>query len=286
MMKQVCLMKLNKHKMRTYLRRKATTLVKFITVQRFLFKSMGNQTILHRFWPFFKILAPVVVGYLAFGTILEQNATGYDYESWVLTGLIVWFPFSGMLSSSTNLLSNQLRRLRINSPLISVKLIIQGILFPNYMIAIFASILLGLKQDSFFLGSLSIAKSILFLMFISPLIVMLTYFMGLLSALARDFRMLVPFLSQFLLLTSPIFYTPRTPNSKVESVVEFVNPLNVLLDIFRNMQLDQSINVALILSLFCSVNIIYYIFLRHVGHATTFLIHSLTKSFLMAEEEE
>jgi ABC-type polysaccharide/polyol phosphate export permease len=279
-------MKLNKHKMHTYITRKNTTLNKFITVQGFLLKSMGNQTVLHRFWPFFKILAPVAIGYLAFGTILEQNATGYDYESWVLTGLIVWFPISGMLTFSTNLLSNQLRRLRINSPLVSVRIMIQSILFPNYIMAIFASILLALNQDSFLLGFSSIAKSVFFLILISPLIVMLTYFLGLLSALARDIRMLIPFLSQFLLLTSPIFYSPRTPNSKVESFVEFVNPLNGLLNVFRSLQLDQSINVALVLTLFCSVNILYYIFLRQVGYATTFLNHTLTKSSFIEGDEE
>ncbi len=272
--------------MHTYITRKNTTLNKFITVQGFLLKSMGNQTVLHRFWPFFKILAPVAIGYLAFGTILEQNATGYDYESWVLTGLIVWFPISGMLTFSTNLLSNQLRRLRINSPLVSVRIMIQSILFPNYIMAIFASILLALNQDSFLLGFSSIAKSVFFLILISPLIVMLTYFLGLLSALARDIRMLIPFLSQFLLLTSPIFYSPRTPNSKVESFVEFVNPLNGLLNVFRSLQLDQSINVALVLTLFCSVNILYYIFLRQVGYATTFLNHTLTKSSFIEGDEE
>ena len=151
--------------------------------------------------------------------------------------------------------------------------------------AIFASILLALNQDSFLLGFSSIAKSIFFLIFISPLIVMLTYFMGLLSSLARDIRMLIPFLSQFLLLTSPIFYTPRTPNSKVESFVEFVNPLNGLLNIFRNLQLDQSINFALVLPLFCSLNIMYYIFLRQVGYTTTLLNHALTKSSFIEGDE-
>jgi ABC-type polysaccharide/polyol phosphate export permease len=64
----------------------------------------------------------------------------------------------------------------------------------------------------------------------------LAFALGIMSAIARDLRMVLPYFSQYFLLASPIFYESRPANSNIEIIIRNLNPFYYLLDLYRDLQ--------------------------------------------------
>ena len=223
---------------------------------------------------------------MAFGTILEQNIPGYDYETWVLSGLIVWIPVSGALSISQNLLSNNVRRFRINNLYLSTNLYIQILLFPSYVMSIIAVITLALLEDTATSSIYILSKCLLIILVLSPLLAVMAYLLAYLCSLARDFRTLIPLLSQFILFSSPIFYGNKTPNSTLEKLVNILNPMNSILKIIREILFENKGISFTIIFYLLGICFVYFIFRKYVKYSNLYLVFSLAKNPDVNENED
>lgn len=208
--------------------------------------SKGSQSILYVFWPLFGLLAPLFVGYITFGQILEENVKEVPYSFWVVSGYCFWTLVAGSLTIAPILFATSIRRRRANLAGIGPLKFCASALLP----AISVSILLFLVSCVYVFSKYGTAEAFLRLLLMSSFytlvnitIVIGTSFVACFAALLRDLKFLSTFLSSYLILATPIFYAPRIPNSKIEKFVKHMNPLSDILEVWRNVLFSEIINV-------------------------------------------
>ena len=267
----------------------SSSLSHFILLVKFNWLSSSNQTIFYLFWPIFRNLAPVASAYLVFGKILEQNSGEIPYHIWVLSGASFWVVFSGSISIAANLFSSNIRRKRFHLGNISPKNVMKSIHFLPQVIAFLLTVPCLIYTLSNFHGTESIVRLILvlvFLIFFANIMIYVSFHVAILCAFLRDFRYILPWMSQLILLISPIFYLPRESNSITEHILETINPINYVLEINRFLLFGESIESTLRIYMFLSLAIVYCVL-------SSFKLNSLLMKFLFVmtadnyfEEEE
>jgi ABC-type polysaccharide/polyol phosphate export permease len=235
---------------------------KILLIYDFTQKIAGNQAFFHRLLPYFQVFSPVVIGYIVFGNMLEQTTGVIPFRIWVCTGAIVWLFFLCVLMAGSKIFSNKTRRGRflLCGPTFWTQV---NAFFPAYF---FMVVLLGvyLFQSIFRTQNLVMASSkllitALLIMFSIPVLQTSIVLIGICTAFFRDFRILIPFIAQALLFTSPIFFESQIADTLLEKFIVAVNPLTPILDFFRNFifadrfTFDFQILTFLGLSVFCYV---------------------------------
>lgn len=197
----------------------------------------SKQSILYLWWPLFRTLSPVLMGYLTFGQILEQNSGDIPYSLWVLTGVAIWIPVSSAVNLGVTLLnSNAKRRRFIVAPLGFKSTLVSILLMPlmlTFLIILYLSAYVYLKYP---LGEATIKFLYLLLSYFFLLIfsVFVIAQISIVSSLARDLRFFFTWAVNALILVTPIFYLPRQPNSKIETLLIYCNPFVPILDFLRS----------------------------------------------------
>ncbi|MEA3447918.1 MAG: ABC transporter permease [Bacteroidota bacterium] len=185
-------------------------------------KGRHAQTWLGYFISLIQILLATSIYWLIFGIILNVDTGNIPFPLFVLTGLIPWVYFSGLVQEAGN-------------SLISSQHLITKIYFPRVILP-FSKALPGLLD--FFIA---FAVALVFIlicqmplrveMIAVPLFLLILIFSGLaiglwissLSVRFRDLSRLIPFLINFGFFMTPVFYPSTIVPAKLEFIL-FINP--------------------------------------------------------------
>ena len=209
-------------------------------------KIQYAQTILGVFWSILRPLTGLLVYWLFFGRLLKIDTGNIPYPLFAFAGMIYWYFFSSLLSSAgTSLLASQD--------------IIKKIYFPKLILPL-SKVLVGLVE---FAVGFTILLLILvvsgftpsFKLIFVPIALVLTITISLsigiwLSALTirfRDFHHIIPYLVNFGIFLTPVFY-PSTLIPHEYKFLVFLNPMAGVLEGFRWMLYNgpiPSINYAI-----------------------------------------
>ena len=164
-----------------------------------------KQTVLGPAWAILQPLILMLIFTFVFGRVAQIRPAGFDYPVFVFAGLIPWTLFSqGMPQSALSLVNQQNLLTKVYFPRLFVPIAAACVFLVDLVISlvIYAMVLLYYRTAP--------SWTIIFL----PLLVLLTLiatlgFGILISALTvfyRDFRHIVPFLTQIFMFITPVIY--------------------------------------------------------------------------------
>ncbi len=219
-------------------------------------KVKYKQTSLGILWAILQPLAMSIIFTLTIGRLLPNiNQNVVPYPVFVYSGLIFWYLFSnGITNASNSMLNNEG--------------IIKKIYFPRLIIP-FSSILIALFDFFitfvfyiailiFYHADIDLIKFILYvpLALLTSLLSIFGFgtFLAALNIKFRDFRYTIPFLMQFLMFASPIFYPSHIIKNVWMALILKLNPMNAILElsrgVFSNQDPDwQTIIIGLLISI-------------------------------------
>jgi lipopolysaccharide transport system permease protein len=190
-----------------------------------------NQTFLGLVWVILQPLVPALIFSVVLGTFAQLPSSGIPYFLFVLSGLVLFGLFAGVVS-------------RAGGSLLSDARLITKVYFPRSILplATGSAAILDFVVGLALLGVFTLAfgripgPEILLL----PAIVLLTFVAGMglgfaiagLSAYYRDFSYVVPFLLQVLLYSSPVMYSSELVPNQLRLILS-LNPLVPLIGAFR-----------------------------------------------------
>jgi lipopolysaccharide transport system permease protein len=204
-------------------------------------KVKYKQTSLGILWALLQPLAMVTIFTLTIGRLLPvTNQNALPYPVFVYSGLIFWYLFSnGITNASNSMLNNEAIIKKIYFP----RLIIP---FSSILIALFdffITLVLYIAILVYYHAEIDLLKFILYI----PLALLISLlsifgigtFLAALNIKFRDFRYTIPFLMQFLMFASPIFYPTHIVENKLIADILKLNPMNSILELSRSIFLNQ-----------------------------------------------
>ena len=245
-------------------------------------EQLGRNTILHKFWPIFRIYAPAMIAYFTLGSILEVSSGKLPYKIFVCSGLIFWIIFTGVLVNSVRIGSNNERRRIYLSLSQKPTVFFLAYLLPYTVAAFLVSIpviIYEFDQMGWKHGLLFFLKTISYLILFIPISSFFVKVLSILTILIRDLRFVLPYFSQFFLLASPIFYLPRPPNTFFEIVWSKLNILEMLITSYRESNIIYQVQLRFLLV------VIFFVFLNSIMNRVMLRIYlSFSKSSILEEE--
>jgi lipopolysaccharide transport system permease protein len=194
-------------------------------------KIYYSQTIMGLFWAVIQPLVALVIYTVFFYKILGISTGDIPYPLFVFPGVMIWFNFIQIINEAgTSLKYNQELIRKVEFP----RIILPISKALTSLVNMFISFILVLLLDIYY--GIPITWCVLFF----PIVVLLNLLLGLsvgiwLSALSikyRDFQHIVPYLINFLIWVSPVFYPVTILPDKYENLI-FINPITSVLTLSR-----------------------------------------------------
>jgi ABC-type polysaccharide/polyol phosphate export permease len=242
-----------------------------VVISKYFFLYVGNQSVFNLFWPFFRTFAPIFLGFITFGQILEIDSNSIPYINWVLTGVSIWIILGSSFSNGILLFSSNTRRIKFQNLKLNGLFVVFSQSIPNIILSIMALLLnvpLISKQKNFHDILISTMGLVVLYFLVLILSLAVSFMVGILSALMRDIRIVSQFVTQYLLLASPIFYLKQMPDSTIETIFYNLNPMVSILEIQRYLvfrtPLDLNITQTIILTCLILMSILLINFTNKV----------------------
>ena len=169
------------------------------------FSVRYKQTVLGPAWAIFQPMIMMLIFSVIFGRFAQIGSVGFPYPIFVFAGLIPWSLFSqGMAQSALSLVSQQQLLTKVYFPRLFVPLASAAVFVVDLLISLglFALLLLYYRVVP--------SWGVVWLVVLIPLTMIATLSIGLmLAALTifyRDFKHIVPFLTQILMYVTPVIY--------------------------------------------------------------------------------
>lgn len=223
-------------------------------------KVKYKQTSLGIVWAIIQPLAMAVIFTLTVGRLIPQTLQiAIPYPVFVYSGLIHWYLFSSALQScSSSMFNNENIIKKIYFPRLVIPL-------ANIMVSCFDFIITFiLYVILLFIYSPDI-NWLYFIAFtsLSLLLNVITVFgfgtfLAALTIKYRDFRYTIPFMIQFFMFVSPIFYPAHIVKNHFLSFLMQLNPFNAVLELTRAVFPDSTID-AQALALGCMTSILSFV---------------------------
>ena len=167
-----------------------------------------KQTVLGPAWAILQPLIMLAIFTVVFGRFAVIDSEGFPYPLFVFAGLIPWALFSqGMPQSALSLVSQQQMLTKVYFPRLFVPFSAAAVFVVDLAISlgIYVVVMLGYGVTPSW-GSL-------WLVLLIPLTLVATLSIGVtlaaLTVFYRDFKHIVPFLTQILMYATPIFYPTK-----------------------------------------------------------------------------
>jgi lipopolysaccharide transport system permease protein len=204
----------------------------YILIKREL-KIKYKKTFLGLSWVLLQPLLVVTVYTLFFKNMLKLNTYDVPYPQYVLTGLVLWYLSTGIISKSMHALFES-------------KELISKVSFPKILILITkitpviieCVILLFLSVFAVFFTSNQISLNILTSLFYFIDVIILSFSIGIICALIalwfRDFAEILPFIINFAIWLTPIFYAFGSVPDNYKNFFRYGNPLIIPLEGMRD----------------------------------------------------
>lgn len=229
-------------------------------------KVKYKQTSLGVLWAIIQPLAMAVVFTLTVGKLMPTGTQlAIPYPVFVYSGLIHWYLFSsGVQNSSNSMLANENMIKKIYFP----RLVIP---FSNIMVSCFDFAITFILYLAILLVY-KVELNIFLFLVLTPIALILNLitvfgigtFLAALTIKFRDFRYTIPFLIQFFMFSSPIFYPSQIVTNKYLVFAMQFNPFNATLELTRGVFCDyiinwQSVCIGAVVAMFCFVaGIVYF----------------------------
>lgn len=223
-----------------------------ITLAKRDLKVKYAQTFMGISWTILQPLTSITV-YTFFFSFLLKVDSKYPYVLFVLSGILGWNLFSNIFyQASSSLMQNQdlIRKMNFPKIILPISKIISG-LIDAFVTFFWVLILMIVFRIDFSF------KLLLFPFVLIPLILFSLGLSFLLSALTiknRDLQHIIPFLVNFGIWFSPVFY-PVSVIPQAYSNYLFLNPISASIQLLRWSFLGESINNFVLIGLFIGVAI-------------------------------
>ena len=203
-----------------------------------------KQTVLGPAWAILQPLTLMLIFTVIFGRFVKIDSEGFEYPVFVFAGLIPWTLFSqGMAQSSLSLVSQHQLLTKVYFPRLFVPIAAACVFLVDLVISlgIYAVVLLYYRVIP--------SWTIVFLPLLILLTLIATLSIGiLLSALTifyRDFKHIVPFLTQIFLYVTPVVYSIKGFSQKAQ-VVMAMNPMFGIVVAYRSAILGAEWNFLIL----------------------------------------
>jgi homopolymeric O-antigen transport system permease protein len=192
-----------------------------------------KQTVLGGAWAILQPLIMMLTFTVIFGRMAKLPSDGFPYPVFVFAGLIPWTLFSqGFAGSALSLVSNQSLLTKVYFPRVVVPTAAAAVFLVDVIIS------LGLYAVILLYYQIVPSWTVIFVPLLVVLTLLATLGLGLtLSALTvfyRDFRHIIPFLTQILMFVSPIFYPASMIKSPTFRWIMSLNPLFGIVTAYRS----------------------------------------------------
>jgi len=204
------------------------------------------QTLLGLAWTVIQPLVAVLV-YTLFFALLMDFQTAYPYVLFVLSGILLWNLFNYIFSQASSCLYQNQE-------------LIKKMAFPRIVLPL-AKVLVGMGEfliisGLFFLVFIFFKQSISWQILLVPIPVLLLILFSLGVALImnaltlknRDLNHLIPFLVNFGIWLTPVFYPISILPAQFENII-FLNPVTASLQLFRWCMFSDPLNVWVVTGL-------------------------------------
>jgi lipopolysaccharide transport system permease protein len=196
------------------------------------FSVRYKQTVLGPAWAIFQPTITMIIFSVIFGRFAKMPSAGFPYPVFVFAGLIPWALFSqGMPQSALSLVTQQQLLTKVYFPRLFV---------PFSAAAVYVvDLLISLVLYGFVLLYYGVTPSwgCLWLLVLVPLTLIATLAVGVtlaaLTVFYRDFKHVVPFLTQIMMYVTPIAYPADMLNSRWQ-LVGSINPMFGIVTAYRS----------------------------------------------------
>ena len=196
------------------------------------FSVRYKQTVLGPAWAIFQPMITMAIFSVIFGRFAKMPSEGFPYPVFVFAGLIPWALFSqGMPQSALSLVSQQQLLTKVYFPRLFV---------PFSAAAVFVvDLLISLVLYGFVLLYYGVKPSwgCLWLLGLVPLTLIATLAIGVtlaaLTVFYRDFKHVVPFLTQIMMYVTPVAYPASMLNWRWQ-LVGSINPMFGIVTAYRS----------------------------------------------------
>jgi lipopolysaccharide transport system permease protein len=192
-----------------------------------------KQTVLGGAWAILQPLIMMLTFTFIFGRIAKLSSDGFPYPVFVFAGLIPWTLFSQGFSQAALSL--------VHSHQLLTKVYFPRVIVPTAAAAVFlvdVIISMGLYAVVLLYYHVLPSWTVIFLPLLVVLTLLATLGFGLtLSALTvffRDFRHIVPFMTQILMFISPVFYSASMIKRPIYRWVMSLNPMFGIISAYRS----------------------------------------------------
>jgi lipopolysaccharide transport system permease protein len=204
-------------------------------------KVRYKQTLLGAAWAVLQPGLMMVVFTIFFGRLAHVSSGGVDYSVFVYAGLLPWTLFATAITSAGNSVVGSERLItKVYFPRLAVPLASVGAALVDSVIAcglllalmLFHGIVPGVQ---FLLAPLMMALILLAAVGVGTLLAAL-------NVAYRDFRYVIPFLTQFWMFATPTVY--MQPDGETTGIVPFflaLNPMTSLVAAFRSSVLGEAV---------------------------------------------
>jgi lipopolysaccharide transport system permease protein len=192
-----------------------------------------KQTVLGGAWAILQPLIMLLTFTIVFGRMANLPSDGFVYPVFVFAGLIPWTLFSqGFGGSALSLVTNQSLLTKVYFPRVVVPIAAAAVFLVDVIIS------LGLYAVILLYYHVMPSWTVIFVPLLVVLSLLATLGLGLtLSALTvfyRDFRHIVPFLTQILMFVSPVFYSANMIKRPMYRWIMSLNPMFGIVTAYRS----------------------------------------------------
>jgi lipopolysaccharide transport system permease protein len=204
-------------------------------------KVRYKQTLLGAAWAVLQPALMMIVFTIFFGRLAHVSSGGIDYSVFVYAGLLPWTFFATAITSAGNSVVGSERLItKVYFPRLAVPLASVGAALVDSLIA--CGLLFVLMLWHGIVPGVSLLLAPLFMALILLAAVGVGTLMAALNVAYRDFRYVIPFLTQFWMFATPTVYMqPDRDASGVLQLFLTLNPMTSLIAAFRAAVLGEPI---------------------------------------------
>jgi lipopolysaccharide transport system permease protein len=204
-------------------------------------KVRYKQTLLGAAWAVLQPGLMMVVFTIFFGRLAHVSSGGVDYSVFVYAGLLPWTFFATAITSAGNSVVGSERLItKVYFPRLAVPLASVGAALVDSVIA--CGLLLVLMLCNGLLPGVQLLLAPLFLAIMLLAAVGVGTLLAALNVAYRDFRYVIPFLTQFWMFATPTVY--MQPDGQASGIVQVfltLNPMTSLIAAFRSAVLGEAV---------------------------------------------
>lgn len=204
-------------------------------------KARFVQTKLGVLWMVIQPLIALTIFTIFFDKLIELETGDVPYVAFAFSGMTIWYFFTNMVHSS-------------GTALINSQELIRKVYFPKILLPI--SKMLVATIEFFVAFSLLILIMLILRIdfspkiFFLPAVILMTVLVGscvsiwlnILTVKKRDLQHLIPYLTNFGIWITPVFYPTTLIPEAFRDYIYYVNPIATTIDFLRSMLFDLSFN--------------------------------------------